>query len=230
VRRTRGDLRVDVGEHHVRLHDPELAVVDRHDRTMAAPVPAAAAGFRIAHQPPAAVGHLQCRVVRQWRQPAALRDQEVNLRQRTTIERKTRRVRGEGFAVRALRTLRSTFVISEGGEVLFELAAEHRIGAERSQPLVVQRRIQPEGADARRSVHPPGVRDDRRGQARRGVHRQVEGDEIGRDEAFLEESLLRHVDARDLPPRRAQPRRGRGDPEGLPAQFVRADEEAAHHG
>ena len=51
--RAGGDLRVDVGEHDVRLHDAELAVVDRHDRTVAAQVPAAAAGFRVADQPAA---------------------------------------------------------------------------------------------------------------------------------------------------------------------------------
>ena len=52
------DLRVDVGEHHLRLHDAELSVVDRHDRTMAAQVPAAAAGFGVAddfRRPPSGI-------------------------------------------------------------------------------------------------------------------------------------------------------------------------------
>ena len=46
---------VDVGEHDVRLHDAELPVVDRHDRTMAAQMPAAAARLGVADDPPRAV-------------------------------------------------------------------------------------------------------------------------------------------------------------------------------
>ena len=40
------DLAADVFEHDVALHDAENAVVNRHDRTMAAEMLAAAAGFR----------------------------------------------------------------------------------------------------------------------------------------------------------------------------------------
>ncbi len=51
VRGAGGDLRGDVGEHDVRLHDAELPVVDRHDRTMPAQMPAAAARFGVADEP-----------------------------------------------------------------------------------------------------------------------------------------------------------------------------------
>src|SRR5437868_2176190 len=72
VRSTSRDLRGDVGKDHVALYDAELPVVNRHDRAMAAQVPAAAARFGVADKPPIAVRHLQCRVLRQWRQRAAI--------------------------------------------------------------------------------------------------------------------------------------------------------------
>ncbi len=68
----------DVGEHDVRLHDAELAVVDGDDRTVAAQVLAAAAGLGVADQPPLAIGHLQRRVSRERRKTRPIGDEEVN--------------------------------------------------------------------------------------------------------------------------------------------------------
>ena len=71
--------------------------------------------------------------------------------------------------------------------------------------------------------------DDGRRQPRGGVHRQVKGDEIGRAEDTVGELLLRRIDARDRQALGAQPGRSRRQAERLPAHFVGADEDAAHH-
>ena len=47
VRRARGDLLANIVEHDVALHHAKLALINRHDRTMAAQMFAAAAGFGV---------------------------------------------------------------------------------------------------------------------------------------------------------------------------------------
>jgi hypothetical protein len=42
------DLTANIFEHYVALHDPEIAVIDRHDRTMPAEMLTAAARLRVA--------------------------------------------------------------------------------------------------------------------------------------------------------------------------------------
>src|SRR5437773_2365281 len=130
--------------------------------------------------------------------------------------------------MRALRALRSSYVTGERRQLLLELAAEDRVRAERTQPLGVQRCVQTVRANARRRVQRARVSDDRRSQPRRGVHRQMERDEVGGYEYLVSQTLLRRVDARDRPPRSVQPRRCRCEPEGLAAHFVRADENRSH--
>src|SRR5215510_11642322 len=49
-------LRRYVREDDVGLHDAELAVVDRNDRTVPAEVPAAAACLRVSHSSPRSIG------------------------------------------------------------------------------------------------------------------------------------------------------------------------------
>src|SRR5947208_16439638 len=71
------DLRGDVGDDDVRLHDAELAVVDRHDRAMTAPVAAAAGRFRVAGERAGAVGALQRGVAVECRKAMAIGNEEV---------------------------------------------------------------------------------------------------------------------------------------------------------
>ena len=73
----RRDLRANVGHDDVDRDDAESAVVDRHDRTVAAPVLAAAAGLGVAGRP-AFAAPLQRRVLRERRQSAAIRHEEVH--------------------------------------------------------------------------------------------------------------------------------------------------------
>jgi hypothetical protein len=74
--RARRHLAANILQHDVALHDAELPLVDRHNRTMPAQVLAAAAGFRIAHRAPRSAGKHELRVLRQRRQTAAVRHEE----------------------------------------------------------------------------------------------------------------------------------------------------------
>ena len=65
VLRASGDLGADIAEHSLRLHDPELPVVHRHNRTVPAPVLAAAGRLRVADDPPPARRELQRRIPRE---------------------------------------------------------------------------------------------------------------------------------------------------------------------
>src|SRR5437870_10242308 len=75
---TRADLRIDVREHDADGDDAELAVVDGHDRTMAAQMPASAAGLGVADNPTRSVGQLQRRVARQRWKAGAIRNEKLD--------------------------------------------------------------------------------------------------------------------------------------------------------
>ena len=65
-------LRADVGQHDVDRHDAELAVVDRHDRTVPAAMLASARRIGGADDLARSVGHLQRRVAIERRQPGSI--------------------------------------------------------------------------------------------------------------------------------------------------------------
>ena len=122
----RRDLRRDVREHDVRLHDAELPVVDRHDRTVTAEMPAAAARLRVADDAPRRRRGI-CSVAyrRQRRQARPIGHEEMKPRQRITLNRAARPAwlaeRPRASAPRDCRIV---------GEILLELAAEHLVDAE----------------------------------------------------------------------------------------------------
>ncbi len=66
--RARRDLGGNIGEHDLGLHDTELSVVDRHDRTVPAEMTAAAAGFGVADDPPLTAGEVKGRIPGERRQ------------------------------------------------------------------------------------------------------------------------------------------------------------------
>ena len=71
-------LAANVLEHHVARHDAKDAVIDRHNRTMAAEMLAAAAGFGVARD--ARIGRPgsnKCAYSRSGGRPGAVRDHEV---------------------------------------------------------------------------------------------------------------------------------------------------------
>jgi hypothetical protein len=62
----------------------------------------------------------------------------------------------------------------------------------------------------------------------RGVHREVDGDQVGAAHARLVERLHGEVEASDLELRPAEPCGRLRQPEGLAPQFVRRDQEHPH--
>ena len=77
VLRAGGDLRADVGEHDVGVHGAEAAVVDRHDRAVAAAMLAAARRLGVADDPPL-VADLERGVLRQRRQIGSIGRDELH--------------------------------------------------------------------------------------------------------------------------------------------------------
>jgi hypothetical protein len=72
------DLRADVIQHDVGRYDPELPLVDRNDRTVAAEIFTAAGGLGKTNRQSGTVGTDQTGVARQGRQLVALRRDEVD--------------------------------------------------------------------------------------------------------------------------------------------------------
>src|SRR5258706_14056808 len=70
--------------------------------------------------------------------------------------------------------------------------------------------------------------DERRGQARRRVHRQIERDEICAGNAIVAEPIPRGVHARSCHAGAAKPRRGRRQTERLASKVVRRNEQDLH--
>ena len=68
VLRARRDLGGNIGEHDLGLHDTELSVVNRHDRTVPAEMTTPAAGFGVADDPPFIAGEVKGRIPGDWRQ------------------------------------------------------------------------------------------------------------------------------------------------------------------
>ena len=223
VPRAAGDLRRDVGEDDARRDDAELPVVNRHDRAMAAQMFAAAARFGVPHRTCRPVGQLERGVFRERRKRRSIGDEEANPR---NLWRGPFRP-----ALAALKGPPHSALCCGAGplrQLFLEFAAEHRVDANRSEPLPVERRVEPVRADSRRPVQRARLRDDGRGQARGRVHREMERDDVGRLDVGIAQPLLRHVDADDVPAAGAQPGRRRRESEGLAAHFVGADEKRLH--
>jgi len=83
VPRARCHLVRDVGEDDSLLHDAELAVVDRHNRTVPAQMTAAAARLGVPGERARAVGVLQRGVTIERRQAAPIGDEEFQARDRS---------------------------------------------------------------------------------------------------------------------------------------------------
>ena len=170
--RARRHLRGDVGQHDVGLHDAELAVVDRHDGTMAAQMTASAAGLGVADDPARAVAELQRRVAGERRQTGSIGHQECRRGKRLQLVRRGPSRDGSGAAGARERGHDARAQSRVKRRASNSPPSTSSTPSERSH-CGVQRRVQPVGADARRSGSSPAQLDDRRGQPRRGVHRQM---------------------------------------------------------
>ena len=139
------DLRVDVGEHDVRLHDAELAVVDRHDRAMPAQMLAAAARFGVRRRP-------------FWCRPASAARRSAQRRQaRRSGTRNCRRgIRcGAGLqpCVRSQRLKACADFDPSRNRTKFPRTRRRARRRRRAIAAIrVQRRVEPVRADARRRI------------------------------------------------------------------------------
>ena len=154
-----GDLRRDVREHDVGRDDAEAAVVDRHDRAMAAAMLAAAAGLGVAG-------------VRARSRAAASRSASAAADRRGPGARNVRRAstprRAAGDGAPAGRSARASPRSSSN--------SPPRIGGDAvlAQQRRVQRRVEAVGHQTGARVDRAHAIDDRQRQPRGGVHRQEE--------------------------------------------------------
>src|SRR5205823_485872 len=132
------------------------------------------------------------------------------------------------LTLRPLRTLRFSYVTRESRQVLLELPAEDLVDTNRSQPLGIERRVEPEGGYRRRRIDATGLGDHGRRESRRRMHRKMESDQSGAAKQLEAQLLFRRVDAHHVPPAGAKPRRGGGETEWLAPHFIGADEDTAH--
>ena len=179
--------------------------------------------------PPAIIEHYRARPVAQALVPGtpACRVETSGLRIRSgrlnPLLRQSTKRRDESRRGR-LRVCATTQLDQFG----LELATNDRIHAERLQVGSVQRRIQSEATKTRLGIdalYPP---DHRHRQARRGVHRQVERDQVRFMNRGLGKAVDGEIDASDIVPRSLEPRRGRRQPKWLAAELVRRDEDGLH--
>src|SRR5207249_4099609 len=105
------------------------------------------------------VRHVKLGVAFKWGEPAAVRDEKVEARNRMVIASLT--VRHES--------------IGDRHEIFLEFTAKDLVYAERPEPALVERRVQPVRTDARRTIQSTDLGDGRAGQSRRRVHREVKG-------------------------------------------------------
>ena len=184
--RPRGYLGANVAEHHVGLHHAELPVVHRHDRTVPAPVLAAARCLCVARHASFAGGEPQRRVPAQRRQAGP-----VGRDERQSGQRKRRR--------------RHVLTGDERHEVGFRLGTEHHVHAERAQVLLVRWCIETVCDQPRRRIVAPHALDHGHREPRGGVHRQVDGHQVGvRCRDAVEWITDRSMQRTSAPARRSQ--------------------------
>ena len=218
----RCDLRANVSHDDVDGDDAEAAVVDRHDRTVAAPVLAATARLGVSGRP-ALAAPLQRRVLRERRQSAAIRHEEVhawNAPSAGTCRRASDVCSGasgtDGGSGRVGDRLDKRILELAPNDRRYALLTEHRR---------VKRGIQAVGDQPRARVERAHPGDHRHRQPRGRVHRKKECDRYRPPHDVFAEPLLRQVGADDIDASRPERGRGRREPEGLSPEVIRGDEQ-----
>ena len=206
-------LRPDVGQHHLRGHDAEPTVVDRHDRTVPAPMLAPTTRLRVADDL-ACRPALQRGVSFERGQPAAVRRDEREARQPV----------GDPLGSLAGRLGPTHGDLDEIG---LELASQNVTDAQRPQPRRVQRGIQPIAAEDGVRVEGPHPLDDRHGEARGRMHGQMESHQIGFGQLHAKR-LARQVDTSHLDAGPPQPCRRRSQAERLATHLVGCNQDGVH--
>jgi hypothetical protein len=217
VLRAGGHLAANVFEHHLAADDSKHALVNRHDRAVAAKMLAAAARFRRANDAKAISGNNEVRVLLHRRHSGSIRHLELQPGQGNHGLRRLRdhlSIRGKAF-----RELHESF---------FEFAAENRGNAERSKIFNVHGSVQAVTTEMRGGILFAKLRNELRRQPRGGVHRQIDGDQPGATNRSLIERLPGKVEHCDVVPAFAQPRRRRRQAEGLPPELISRNENDIH--
>ena len=215
VTRAGADLVAHIFQDHILVDDAEAPVVHRHHRAMAAAVLASAAGLGVAHKVLLTGGHLELGVMAQRGQMLAARDAKPLASQ----------VDGR-FSLRPCGASRGQ-AARQREQALLELSPEDGLCALQAQVLVVQRRVQTVATQVRRRVRGAQPRQQVRCQPRRGVHGEMDGDEIRCGRTLLVQALHRQVLAGHRPAFLVQPGGRRGQPERLPTEVVGGQEECA---
>ena len=232
VARSHAHLLVDVGQHHVGGHGEKPAVVHRRDRAMQARVETTPRRLGVPG------GHLfrpgiQLGVPFQRGQAGAVRYRPLLAGKMGRGGRNgARRGVGVGPGVPGGALARAK-PVHQVAERLFELAADHRIGAVGQEIIGVQGsvesvkaqvRVRIEDPDAARQVHP-----DPHGR----VHGHRDTDKPGAADGILGDRLDGRIDRLDLVPFRLQAGGRGGQAEGLMTQFIAGYEQdtifAFHH-
>src|SRR5439155_3879335 len=177
---------------------PEASAVDGHDRAMTAQVLAAAAGLRVAHGARLAVRVVQVRVAGQRRQVVTFGHDKSLPGERDY------RLRLNGS--RAGGVLKA---LEHADESFFKLAAQYCVGAQPAQQVFVDRSIQAIEAQVRQRVELSDGGQDLDREARRGVHGDVESDQVRLAHRLLAQRLAREVQTRYPGAGAPQPRRRR---------------------
>ena len=157
--RAGGDLLADVLQHDVRLHDAEHAAVHRHDRAVPAQMLAAARRLGV---PDAARCRRSSPAAHTRRAAAGRRGREPG----------TAAVRARSARCRNGPAARSTRPCSNSPPRIESTPARRSIG-------VVQRGVQAVRAEVRPRIRGLDAIEHAQEQPRGGVHRQVEGDQVG---------------------------------------------------
>ena len=211
VPRARGHLAADIFHHHVALDDAEAPAVDRHDGAVPAHMLAAAARLCIARRAALAVSQLEVGVAAERWKAGPVRHAELQLG-----ERYDRLALGFGWRARAARREACVQARQSG----FELAAEDGPHAEPAQEGFVHWRVKAVATQVRARVERLDPRQEGAGEARRGMHRQVDRDQRRRLDRLFFQRLNGKVDAGDRRPRLAQPSGRRRQAERLMTKVV----------
>ena len=113
-------------------------------------------------------------------------------------------------------------------EAVFEFAAEDGLRAELAEVVGVYRCVEAVEAKMGARIEVADSFNERDGQPRGGVHRNIERDQISGANRRFAELFAGEIEAGDFGAGAAQPRRRRCQPKRLPPQLIRRDEHNPH--
>ena len=210
VLRPGSDLATDIGQYDVGRHDEEPAAVDRYDRAMTTEILATAGRLGETDRLVCTIRHDQAGIFLKGRQLAAVRDDEFSLAE---VDQ------WYALACRLARLQLPDHLHQAG----FVFSTDDGLHAERAEQLDIHRCVQPVNAQVRAWRELPDPRQRLDGDTCRGVHGNIDGNDIGCRVQALVELLYRQVAAVDAATFPRQPGRRFSQAERLATQFVGID-------